>query len=191
MDPERFVAPTLVRYPSTDGLEVPAFLYKPAQVRAGSRVPGGGALARGSRGAGAAALPPHRPGDARPRGGGAGPQRPGLGRLRQGVSRGRRRGEAGAGAEGHRRHAGLHRPAAGPRRLAGGGLRRKLRRLHGRWPRWPTTPSASGRRWTWWGSATSPPSSPTPRPTGGTSAGRSTGTSGTPRSGRCWSGSRP
>jgi dipeptidyl aminopeptidase/acylaminoacyl peptidase len=39
IEPERFVAPTLVRYPSTDGLEVPAFLYKPAQVRAGTRFP--------------------------------------------------------------------------------------------------------------------------------------------------------
>jgi len=39
MDPDRFVAPTLVRYPSTDGIEVPAFLYKPAQVRSGTRLP--------------------------------------------------------------------------------------------------------------------------------------------------------
>jgi dipeptidyl aminopeptidase/acylaminoacyl peptidase len=29
----------LVRYPSTDGIEVPAFLYKPAQARAGGRFP--------------------------------------------------------------------------------------------------------------------------------------------------------
>jgi dipeptidyl aminopeptidase/acylaminoacyl peptidase len=39
MDPDRFVAATLVRYPSTDGIEVPAFLYKPAQVRSGTRLP--------------------------------------------------------------------------------------------------------------------------------------------------------
>ena len=39
MDPERFVTPSLVRYPSTDGIEVPAFLYKPAQIRSGTRLP--------------------------------------------------------------------------------------------------------------------------------------------------------
>ena len=130
LDRERFVAPTLVRYPSTDGIEVPAFLYKPAQARAGGRFPVVVDLARRPRVAGAAALPHLRPGDGGPGGGGAAPQRPRLRRVRQGVPCRRRRGEAGAGAEGHRGHARLHRSPARPRRLTGGGLRRQLRRLH-------------------------------------------------------------
>jgi len=39
IDNERFVAPELVRYPSTDGLQIPAFLYRPAAAPAGARFP--------------------------------------------------------------------------------------------------------------------------------------------------------
>jgi dipeptidyl aminopeptidase/acylaminoacyl peptidase len=39
IDSERFVAPQLVRYPSTDGLQIPAFLYRPAATRPGARFP--------------------------------------------------------------------------------------------------------------------------------------------------------
>src|SRR4029453_17886277 len=39
IDSERFVAPELVRYPSTDGLQIPAFLYRPAGAPAGARFP--------------------------------------------------------------------------------------------------------------------------------------------------------
>jgi dipeptidyl aminopeptidase/acylaminoacyl peptidase len=39
IDSERFVAPQLVRYPSTDGVQIPAFLYRPAVSRPGARFP--------------------------------------------------------------------------------------------------------------------------------------------------------
>ena len=39
LDASRFVAPTLVRYPSFDGLSIPAFYYRPAQVPADQRIP--------------------------------------------------------------------------------------------------------------------------------------------------------
>ncbi|HTS81471.1 MAG TPA: S9 family peptidase [Myxococcaceae bacterium] len=39
MDATRFVAPELVRYPSTGGIEVPAFLFRPRALRPGSRAP--------------------------------------------------------------------------------------------------------------------------------------------------------
>jgi dipeptidyl aminopeptidase/acylaminoacyl peptidase len=39
IDSERFVAPQLVRYPSTDGVQIPAFLYQPAASRPGARFP--------------------------------------------------------------------------------------------------------------------------------------------------------
>jgi dipeptidyl aminopeptidase/acylaminoacyl peptidase len=39
IDPSRFVTPKLVRYPSFDGLEIPAFLYLPPDYRPGHPVP--------------------------------------------------------------------------------------------------------------------------------------------------------
>jgi dipeptidyl aminopeptidase/acylaminoacyl peptidase len=39
MDSSRFVSPELVRYPSTGGLQIPAFLYRPRGVRPGTRAP--------------------------------------------------------------------------------------------------------------------------------------------------------
>lgn len=39
LDTARFVAPTLVRYESFDGLSIPAFFYRPAHVPAGTRLP--------------------------------------------------------------------------------------------------------------------------------------------------------
>ncbi|HZJ54974.1 MAG TPA: S9 family peptidase [Myxococcaceae bacterium] len=39
MDSSRFVTPELVRYPSTGGLQVPAFLYRPRGLRPGARAP--------------------------------------------------------------------------------------------------------------------------------------------------------
>jgi dipeptidyl aminopeptidase/acylaminoacyl peptidase len=39
LDTERFVAPELVRYPSTDGFQIPAFLHRPATSRPGERFP--------------------------------------------------------------------------------------------------------------------------------------------------------
>ena len=39
LDPRTFVAPELVRYPSIDGLQIPAFLYRPRDVPKGTRVP--------------------------------------------------------------------------------------------------------------------------------------------------------
>jgi len=39
IDPSQFVAPQLVRYPSFDGTEIPAFLYLPPDYRAGTPVP--------------------------------------------------------------------------------------------------------------------------------------------------------
>ena len=39
MDSSRFVVPELVRYPSTGGMSVPAFLYRPRGLRPGARAP--------------------------------------------------------------------------------------------------------------------------------------------------------
>ena len=39
LDASRFVAPTLIRYESFDGLSIPAFYYRPANVPAGKRLP--------------------------------------------------------------------------------------------------------------------------------------------------------
>lgn len=39
MDTSRFAAPELVRYPSTDGITVPAFLYRPRALKAGTKAP--------------------------------------------------------------------------------------------------------------------------------------------------------
>ncbi|WP_028770689.1 S9 family peptidase [Silanimonas lenta] len=39
LDTRRFVAPTLIRYESFDGLSIPAFYYRPASVPAGTRLP--------------------------------------------------------------------------------------------------------------------------------------------------------
>lgn len=39
LDASRFVAPTLIRYESFDGLSIPAFYYRPANVPAGTRLP--------------------------------------------------------------------------------------------------------------------------------------------------------
>jgi len=39
MDPAHFVSPELVRYPSTGGFQIPAFLYRPRGLRPGARAP--------------------------------------------------------------------------------------------------------------------------------------------------------
>jgi len=39
IDPSHFVSPEVVRYPSTDGITVPAFLYRPRGLRPGARAP--------------------------------------------------------------------------------------------------------------------------------------------------------
>jgi len=39
MDTSRFVVPELVRYPSTDGVTVPAFLYRPRGLKPGAKAP--------------------------------------------------------------------------------------------------------------------------------------------------------
>ena len=39
MDTSRFVSPELVRYPSTGGLQIPAYLYRPRGLRPGTRAP--------------------------------------------------------------------------------------------------------------------------------------------------------
>ena len=119
IDPSQFATPELVRYPSTGGVEVPAFLYRPRGERPGVRAPvvvgwhGGPesqerprftpTCRRWSTLGLAVLLPNVRGSD-------------GYGKAYLAA---RRRGEARAGAAGHRRHPGLHRSPAGPRRLPG------------------------------------------------------------------------
>jgi hypothetical protein len=193
VDPARFVPAELVRYPTWDRdggkpRQVPAFVWKPRT--AGPHpvlidIHGGPeAQARPNFSAftqflvnelGYAVITPNVRGSS------------GYGKTCLKLDNGALREDA---VQRHRRAARLGRRAARPRREARGGLRRLVRRLHGRSPRWSTTATGCAAASASSASATSSPSCRTPQPTAATCAAPSTATSATRGCARSCSGSR-
>ena len=116
--PAKFVAPTLVRYPTFDQVDgkprtIPAFYYRPANVPTGKKLPVVINIHGGPEAPGAADLQPDRAVPRqRTRRGDAGAERARLVRLRQDLPVARQRGEARGFGQGHRRAARLDRASS-------------------------------------------------------------------------------
>ena len=131
LNPNTFAEPELIRYPSFDGLSIPAFVYRPSSTAVPRPAPGPDRHPRRPRGAVSPRLPrPDQLPDRRVGDRAGLPQRPGLVGLRQVVPEARQRSDPRGFRQGHRRPARLDRQAARPGRVAGGGDRGLLRRLH-------------------------------------------------------------